>query len=99
MFGSKDLKRSHLSQDCWNPFLLELLLPRFVLSKVKPDLKQPYVQIVHICYYVKKYQTKYKYLLIDQINDDVDHLVGLCLLCIVLASKSKLLRKEPDVPR
>ena len=37
----------------------------------------------------------HKYLLIDQINDDVDHLVGLCLLCVVLASKSKLLGKEP----
>ena len=34
-------------------------------------------------------------MLIDQINDDVDHLVGLCLLSIVLASESKLLGKEP----
>ena len=34
-------------------------------------------------------------MLINQINDDVDHLIGLCLLHIVLASESKLLGKEP----
>ena len=34
-------------------------------------------------------------MLIDQINDDVNHLVGLCLLGIVPTSKSKLFGKEP----
>ena len=47
-----------------------------------------------IAKYVKKFQ-KYKYLLIDQVNYDVNHLVGLCLLGIVSTSKSKLFGKEP----
>ena len=89
------MKRTHLSQDSWNPFLLELLLCRFILSKEKPDLKQPnYCGSKDDAEYVNKKQ-KYKYLLIDQINDDVNHLIGLCLLSIVLASKAKLFGKEP----
>ena len=40
-------------------------------------------------------KTRNEYLLIDQINDDINHLVSLRLLSIVLARKTKLLGKEP----
>ena len=91
------MKRNYCQEKPPLPRLLEPVSPRTSSFPLRPFQSEAGSETTVCCHYVNKYQRKYKYLLIDQINDDVDHLVGLCLLSIVLASESELLGKEPGV--